>query len=111
VEVVLTSKLPWPREYYGLLEHYHWEPQWLNRHAKAKSTDRPINQIFDSLNRAEVPLNHILNLFFSIAPDSLVSRFFTGYLEGWVPERLETHLRPTIAHIPTIDICQTDLLF
>ena len=107
----MSSRSAWPDEYYEALRFYYWEPQWLNRHARAASGENRVEQVLKSLRAAEVSLNHILKFFFNLAPSALTARFLTASLAGWTPEHVETHISPKQDVAPGIDLCQTDILF
>jgi hypothetical protein len=107
----VSSKSPWPQEYYNALEFYYWEPQWLNRHAKAAPGENKLAEVLNKVRQSEVALNHLVSLFFSIAPNGLVRRFFGRFLTGWSSEAVETHGHPKLDIAQKVDICQTDLLF
>ena len=90
-----SDKTPWTQEYYNALRFYFWEPQWLNRHANA-TRDRSCDQVIDHVGRAEVSLNHLLSMFFSIASTRVVNRFLGEHLPQWPAERLESRVGPTL---------------
>jgi hypothetical protein len=101
----MVGKALWPQEYYHALEHYYWEPQKLNRHANAKRGKNEVEEVLRGLHKSETALNHILNVFFNIAPHPLVTRFFRRFLSGWPEERVENHSRIDMG------FCQPDFLF
>ena len=62
--------------YYDVLAFYFWEPQHLG---KKKNPDNKLNnsdKVMDHLSKMEVSLNHILSIFFSLAPKSFFNYFF-----------------------------------
>lgn len=107
----MSSRSAWPDEYYEALRFYYWEPQWLNRHAGAVKGENRVEQVIKGLRAAEVSLNHILNIFFSLAPSAMTARFLAASLVGWAPERVETQISPKQSVDPKIDLCQIDILF
>lgn len=106
----MSEKSHWTAEYYEALRFYYWEPQWLNRHANAVKGENRVEQVIKDLRKAEVPLNHILNIFFNLAPSALTTRFLSAFLPGWTPERMEAQTSPKLDIAPGIDLCQTDIL-
>lgn len=61
----------WVDRYYEALAFYYWEPQHLR---KRKGEDANIEQVLKRIRSIEVPLNHILNQFLSLAPSSFRNR-------------------------------------
>jgi hypothetical protein len=75
---------PWCEDYYDAVAHYYWDPglldhfshSYLARHHKRSDPDgkgRPA-RVMQRLRRVEDPLNHILGLFFALAPSALISQ-------------------------------------
>ncbi len=66
----------WNNSYYAALETYLWKPQYLRNESKDKSEikKRRVDEIIASVKELEEPLNHVLNVFFSLAPSSLIAR-------------------------------------
>ena len=62
----------WNAHYYDFLRHYYYEPQKLNR--KSTGLQKTEAEVFADLSQQEVSLNHVLTLFFVLAP------FFTSRL-------------------------------
>jgi hypothetical protein len=65
----------WTSEYYDIVGFYYWEPQILNRQSK-RDEKKSFDDVIARIKRLEVPLNHILNIFFVLAPNSLLQKFF-----------------------------------
>lgn len=69
----------WTEEYYDLVEHYFWAPDQIgHRSDKDRKLKKPA-EVMARLRRNEEPLNHILGLFFALAPISLVHDIFRGH--------------------------------
>lgn len=68
--------MDWNNSYYAALETYLWKPQYLRNESKDKgeSKKRRVDEIIASIKDLEEPLNHVLNVFFSLAPSSLIAR-------------------------------------
>lgn len=69
-------KNSWVDLYYDALEFYYWEPQHLGRKKPANPAFKDSKEVMDHLHRVEVPLNHLIKQFFSLAPISLRNRLF-----------------------------------
>lgn len=74
----------WCEDYYDAVAHYYWDPglldhfshSYLARHYKRPDPEgkgRPA-RVMQRVRRLEDPLNHILSMFFALAPDALISR-------------------------------------
>lgn len=74
----------WTELYYQAVEDYFWEPAIIGRMPDGDS--KPWPQWKASLREKEVPLNHILSLFFALAPqdtvDQVLSRLVGAELRG-----------------------------
>lgn len=68
--------MDWNNSYYAALETYLWKPQYLRRESKDRNGNkkRRVNEIITSIKKLEEPFNHVLNIFFSLAPSSLIAR-------------------------------------
>lgn len=75
---------PWCEDYYDAVSHLYWDPgildhfthSYLTRHYKRPDPEgkgRPA-RVMQRVRRIEDPLNHILGLFFALAPTALISR-------------------------------------
>ncbi len=71
----------WNADYYDMVEHYFWSPGSLGRQPQ---TDVSPLKVFRGLRRNEEPLNHMLMLFFRLAPSDLVQQLY----ECWFGERV-----------------------
>lgn len=65
----------WHDHYYDVLEFYYWEPQHTDR-ARFLGKGSKYVQIKEHLRSIEVPLNHIITLFFLLAPMGFRESFF-----------------------------------
>jgi len=74
----------WTDLYYDIIENYFWAPQTIGR--KSAGPSHPWNFWKKKLESQEVPLNHMLNLFFHIVPQELldisVSALLTRDMSG-----------------------------
>jgi hypothetical protein len=96
----------WTEEYRTIVEHYFWSPQQLNRQSRSPSL--PWDQVWAALRQREVPLNHLLNLFFRLAPADLVADLLGAALPGrasGAPEMLG------LSGHPITGACQPDFAF
>jgi len=66
----------WLDSYYEALQFYYWEPQHIGRKKYADAKFNTITKVADHLRTIEAPLNHNLNQFFLLAPDSLRNELF-----------------------------------
>lgn len=67
---------PWPEEYYDIVDHYFWAPDRLGHLSNPLRTLRRPADIMARLRRIEEPLNHILGIFFSLAPSGFVQEIY-----------------------------------
>jgi hypothetical protein len=96
----------WTHEYEAIAEHLFWSPEQINR--QRGYTVQPWSKIWAKLKRREVPLNHLFNIFFQLAPDELGQRIIARALPDF-PVR-DLILRPLRDH-ELSGICQPDFLF
>lgn len=59
--------MSWTDEYREIVEFYFWEPQHIGR-AKGEKRFKNADDMYSHINKMEVSLNHILNIFFSLFP-------------------------------------------
>lgn len=99
----------WTAEYDNIVEFYFWEPQHLNRGKLPGAKSAPSHEVLSALARREVPLNHVLSIFFSLAPQGLIERWFLRCgLDAQSPRLLGN---PSIRQRPAFGVCQPDLAF
>lgn len=67
---------PWVENYYDALQFYYHEPQHLRKRKKPNSNLKSSELVDEKLRRLEVPLNHQIKQFLSLAPNSLRKRLF-----------------------------------
>jgi len=81
---------PWPEEYYDIVDHYFWAPDRLGHLSNPLRALKKPAEIMARLRRIEEPLNHILGIFFAIAPSSFVQELYRTHtgIEIDVPLRL-----------------------
>lgn len=63
----------WTSEYYEIMEFYFWEPQHLDLIKKGTPHNNAVSkrsksEVLAHIQRMEVSLNHIFNIFFQLAP-------------------------------------------
>jgi hypothetical protein len=61
----------WTEMYYEAVEDYFWRPKMIGRMPMEKRRGWPHWEA--GLRAQEVPLNHILNIFFALAPQAMSS--------------------------------------
>lgn len=64
----------WTDEYREIVDFYYWEPQHIGR-AKGVKRFNSADDMHEHINKLEVSLNHILNIFFSLYPLYKLNRF------------------------------------
>ena len=64
----------WNTNYYEILQDYYWEPQHLDRGRLVQPRFENDKQVLWHIHKMEVSLNHILALFFSLAPGDFIHR-------------------------------------
>jgi hypothetical protein len=105
----MTSEAPWPEEYYRAVEHYFWTPSAINRRPMEPLKRKSFEAVMKMVRHREVPLNHIFNLFLSLAPNGLVRRLIKSCAPEWRDENLRLFGRAAIRITPETDICQPDI--
>jgi hypothetical protein len=75
----------WVEGYYQALDFYLGEPQHLARTRGLKSPRRSRQEVIRGLRQLEVPLNHIMHQFFSLAPNSFRNELFAKILDREIP--------------------------
>lgn len=69
----------WADTYYDAIDHYAWSPDRLNHLSNPKRPLGTPKDVLARLQRLEEPLNHILGIFFDLAPSNLVHRIFQEF--------------------------------
>lgn len=101
----------WTSEYYDIVSFYYWEPQLLNRQNK-RDPKKSHTDVIARIKRLEVPLNHILNIFFALTPNSLQQRFFGTLVDtNLIRDVFEIAGRVKRETQPASSICQPDFIF
>ena len=62
----------WNNVYYDILQEYYWDPKLIGRVPANPAIFANDREMLGNLRRMEVSLNHILALFFSLAPQDYV---------------------------------------
>jgi hypothetical protein len=65
----------WTDEYREIVEFYWWEPQMLGRSEKNYRRFRTADEMWSHLATKEVPLNHLLSIFFTLFPLQKIQSF------------------------------------
>jgi hypothetical protein len=104
----VSNPLRWNDAYYEMLEFYYWEPQHLGRAKKTNGFVKTVDAITARLRTIEVPLNHLLEFFFALAPKDFTSRFL-----GCESLHPDIHLVSSghLLHAPLGALIQPDLFF
>jgi hypothetical protein len=76
----METERSWTEDYYDAMTHYAWAPEDLDHRSirdrkKVAKRESPY-QTVARLRKLEVPFNHILAFFFSLAPSSIVAEVF-----------------------------------
>lgn len=66
--------------YYDIMAFYYYEPQHLGKKKNPDNRFNTYNKVMDHIMEMEVSLNHILSIFFFLAPASSLDRFFQKVL-------------------------------
>ena len=78
----MKSGRAWTEDYYDALTHYAWAPDELDHLSNPRRADRGRSSPYETverLRRLEVPFNHLLAFFFSLAPSRFVVELFELY--------------------------------
>ena len=70
----------WAEVYYEALQFYYYEPMHLGQQKKPGAKYDSAGKVDEGLRRKEVPLNHLIKLFLSLAPVALRNRLFSSAL-------------------------------
>jgi len=68
----------WTTEYYDIMEFYFWEPQHLDL-VKKNGDKKNLAGVLGHIQRMEVSLNHLFNLFFRLIPSDFSNRLLASY--------------------------------
>lgn len=96
----------WSDEYREIVEFYWWEPQVFGRSQKNYHRFKTADEMWASVSRKEVPLNHILNVFFALFPLEKLTVF--GFDESY--RMVSSRTLEQIQRI-TKNLTQPDLFF
>jgi hypothetical protein len=76
----VETERSWTEDYYDAMTHYAWAPEDLDHLSNSeRERDRKRKSPYQTiarLRKLEVPFNHILAFFFSLAPSSIVAELF-----------------------------------
>ncbi|MCI5050487.1 MAG: hypothetical protein MRY32_09215 [Rickettsiales bacterium] len=76
-----VKKSSWAKEYYEIVEYYFWEPQHIGRQKNPNTKYVNAEMALDHVRNLEVSLNHIINIFFRLAPDNFINRMLEKYYD------------------------------
>ncbi|MBN4050368.1 hypothetical protein JYT28_01280, partial [Desulfobulbus sp. AH-315-M07] len=105
--MALEPAQQWTDFYYKVVEHYFWRPQGIGRMTDPSKSGLGWSHWREKLREHEAPLNHILDLFFHMAPQELLDRAASGLMD-----RSLSRLRLVTAGSKTVDphIVQPDII-
>jgi hypothetical protein len=98
----------WNADYYDIVEHYFWAPGTLGRRPKENVQPR---EIFRRLRRNEEPLNHVLMLFFRLAPRDLTQGLFERWFAESTTPDFRVQNRYQVNELISSGFTQPDLFF
>ena len=101
----------WLETYYTALEFVYWEPQHLGRKKNPDAELDSLEKVSKRLRKLEVTLNHNLDQFFRLAPDSLRSQLFAHVFERRFSHRHYMHGRDVDREFELVYAMQPDFLF
>ena len=98
----------WTQVYYNVVEGYFWSPELIGRGPAGKA--KPWHEWHEGLLKKELPLNHILNLFFTLTQQGVRDRC-VSHLTG-IP-LTDMQFVPSVVVIQTVSsaLTQPDLVF
>lgn len=71
----------WTEDYYDAMTHYAWAPEDLDHLSNSERKRKSPYQTVARLRKLEVPFNHILAIFFSLAPAEFVAELFQSHCD------------------------------
>jgi len=98
----------WNADYYSIVEEYFWAPSMLGR--RPMQDVRPL-EIFRRLRSNEVPLNHVLMIFFRLAPSDFTRQLFETWFSWRVTEDFELLNSYQVNRMLVSGFTQPDLFF
>lgn len=101
----------WAEMYYDAIDHYAWSPERLNHLSNPTHPLGTPRDVLVRLQRLEEPLNHILAIFFDLAPASLVHRIFREFVGASSTGPLELLRRGVSERMGLGNLTQPDLAF
>lgn len=100
----MSEQDTWIDEYDNVLEVLFWEPQHIGR--QGGSSGKNFDAVRAASHAKEVPLNHLLNYFFRLAPGAMLSRLIGSLAPSLTADHLSLR-SPT--GFRTHDVCQPDI--
>ena len=81
----------WNEEYYEIIDFYHWEPNHLGMQLIPQSSFQGIEDILKNIKRKEVPLNHQMNIFFRLVPNTFLRELIRSFFDQENDDQFEFH--------------------
>lgn len=101
----------WNQQYYDTIAFYFWEPQHIGRSRSAHTKIRNEEDVVKRLRSLEVALNHQMELFFRLAPNSFISRFLDTAFGAVLPDEYDIAGRALRKHLNIEGMLQPDIVF
>lgn len=98
----------WNADYYDIVEHYFWAPGSLGRTPKENVKPR---EVFRALRRNEDPLNHVLLMFFRLAPKEFTKVLFERWHGRTETPEFQIQNRYQVNAFRGVGFTQPDLFF
>lgn len=98
----------WNADYYDIVEHYFWAPGSLGRTPKENVNPRAV---FRALRRNEDALNHVLMMFFRLAPREFTRILFEQWCEETATPEFRIQNRYQVDALLGVGFTQPDLFF
>lgn len=69
---------PWTEEYYDIVDHDFWAPDWLGHLSDPNRALKRPTDVLNRVRRIEEPLNYILGIFFALTSSRLIRELSHG---------------------------------
>lgn len=102
---------PWTEAYYDAMEHYAWAPDRLGHRSDPQHVNGTPSEVLARLRRIEEPLNHIVGVFFSLAPPSLLQDLFVKFVGLPTSDDLSLMGRSVEQELNVCSLTQPDFAF
>jgi hypothetical protein len=101
----------WTEEYYDIVDHYFWAPDRLGHRSDKERRLKKSSEVLGVLRRIEEPLNHILGIFFALAPSRFVHELFARHAGVTITDELVLLGRGIQKGYGIADVTQPDFAF